>query len=182
MRYIALDIETGGIGTDYSLLTAYFEVLDKSFNSQGSLYLQIKSDIYNVSAEALKINKIDLIKHDAGAVSKSEAGRQLRDFLISQSTEKLIPIGHGIHGDLNFIWQHLLNKKEFEKYVSYGGRLDTGVIAQFLKVKGLIPESVHGSLEALIKFYDIKTDGELHTAFADTKMTIEVLKHELGMF
>jgi DNA polymerase III alpha subunit (gram-positive type) len=182
-RYIALDVETGGIGIDKSLLTAYFEVLDGHLNTLDSLNLQIRSDVYKVTAEALSINKIDLVLHDQQADSKSIAGNKLLKLIQNHSENgkiKLIPIGHGVAFDLHFIWEHLLGRKTFEAYTSYR-KLDTAVIAQFLKLSGSLDEDVSGSLTSLVTHYDINVpcDKQAHDAKWDTRATIEVLKAQL---
>lgn len=182
MKILALDTETGGVDIEHSLLTVYFEVVDEAFNTLGSLDLAIKADPYIVSASGLDINKIDLVKHDAVAIPKSKAGQQLRDFLISHSekgADKLIPLGHGVAFDLQHVWRNLLNRKEFEQYVSYR-RLDTACNAQFQKLTGELPEAVTGSLDSLREHYGIAMDGNLHDAKADTRLTIQVLKRQLG--
>ncbi len=184
-RYIALDVETGGIGLDKSLLTAYFAVLDSNLNTLDSLDLNIKSEAYVVTAEALSINKIDLIEHDRIATPKSTAGQLLLGFLKRNSDEgknKLIPVGHGVSFDLTFIWEHLLGRKTFEAYTSYR-KLDTAVIAQFLKLTGHVSEGVSGSLTSLAEYYEIFKEGDIqmfHTAKYDTRVTVEILKKQLG--
>lgn len=178
-KYLALDIETGGIGTDKSLLTAYFQVLDESFNVVDELDLRVKPDdgVYRITAEALGINKINLVEHDAVAISQSAAGGFLRAFLLKavpKEGQRLIPIGHGVAFDLQFIHAHLLGKETFQKYTSYR-LLDTAAIGQFLKLLLLVPETVSGSLGSFVEFYSIPP-GAYHTAKGDTEMTIAVLK------
>jgi DNA polymerase III alpha subunit (gram-positive type) len=178
--YIALDLETGGIDADkYSLLTAYFQVLDSKLNNLGLLDLVVKpnDDIYKINPNALEVNKIDLIKHHKIAISQSECGKRLRNFLIACSDNgkiKLIPIGHNVTFDLLWVHKHLINRNEFEKYTSYR-KIDTSVIGQFLKLSGKLPNNVSGSLGSLLKHYGIEEKGR-HTANGDVESTIEVLK------
>ena len=179
IRTIACDTETGGIYGDYSLLTAYFEVLDEQFNVLDSLDLAIKpqDDMYHVTAEALAVNKINLIEHDKTAVPKSLAGQQLRNFLIKNSEMgkiKLVPLGHNVSYDLQTIYRELLNKREAERYLSYGSE-DTGVLGRTLKRLGLIPEQLSTSLSSYAKFYGIEVTAA-HTASGDTKTTVAVFK------
>ncbi len=183
-KYIALDTETGGIGHDKALLSVYFMTLDRDFNFIDSLMLNVKPNdgIYNVTAEALNINKINLVDHDKYSLTYSAAGGLLRDYLIKHTDSdktKLIPIGHNVSFDLDFLYSKLLNKTEAQKYLSYR-ILDTGVIAQFFKALGIMPESVTGSLGSLVKHFNIlgpeASGGTFHTADMDTIMTVEVLK------
>lgn len=177
--YIAVDTETGGIGPEVSLLTAYLAILDEKFNIIGELDLAIKpdDDVYHVTAEALKINGINLIKHQEVAVTRGKAGELLREFLIKWSDEgkiKLVPLGHNVAFDMDKIYQNVLNKKEAQKYVSYR-TLDTGSTGRFLIAAGRIPETVSGSLGSYVKHFGVK-EREAHTARGDVEMTIDVMK------
>lgn len=189
-KYIALDCETGGlIPKTASLLTMYLQVLDKDLNPLDSLYLRVKPNdgVYQTTGESLSINKIDLVEHDKIAIIYSKAGQELRDFLIKHSDSgkiKLIPVGHNVPFDLEFLYELLLNKKEAQKYVSYR-ILDTSASTQFLKSCGLIPESVSGSLKSLVEYFQIPGPethgGKFHTADQDVFMTVQVLKHLISL-
>ena len=72
------------------------------------------------------------------------------------------------------IYQHVLNKKEAQKYISYR-TLDTGVVGQYLKCCGIIPQSVSGSLSSYVEHYGIQKR-TAHTARGDVEMTIDVMK------
>jgi DNA polymerase III alpha subunit (gram-positive type) len=177
-KYIAFDCETGGIGSDKSLLTAYFEVLDEDLNVTTSLSLKVKPDdeTYHVTAEALGINKINLVKHNAEALYEKSAGTALYNFLAEQSNHgkiKLIPIGQNVKFDADFLWDHLITRKTWEKFVSYRV-LDTATIGLFLRELNIIPMSVSGSLGSYCKHYGVFLDA--HDAMGDTKGTVAVLK------
>lgn len=64
--YIGIDTETGGIGSDTSLLTAYFGLYDKDLELVDDLYLFCKPDdgVYRVTGRAMEINGINLAEHD----------------------------------------------------------------------------------------------------------------------
>lgn len=181
-KYIAFDCETGGIGTNHSLLTVWFAVLDEKLNVIDTLDLKLKpngGEPYRVNAEALNVNKIDLVAHDRVATTVSEGGQQLRSLLWQHSNNgkiKLIPIGHNVVFDEIFIHEHLLGKREWQKYVSYR-HLDTGVIARYEIIKGNIPDTVSGSLSSLMEHFDIQFTGNgAHDAQSDTLATVDVLK------
>jgi hypothetical protein len=82
-RYIVLDTETGGVTLDTSLLTAFFAILNEDFEVTDELYLRVKPDdgIYRTTARALEINGINLISHDAVAITLREARTPLYEFL-----------------------------------------------------------------------------------------------------
>ena len=108
-KYLALDCETGGFeGT--SLLSLYCGVYDESFTllDELELFLRPKDHIYNVTAEALAINKINLIEHEKKAIPYNEGGTLLYDFLKRNSTNIQIFIPEGV------------NIKDIESYYETG--------------------------------------------------------------
>lgn len=176
--YVAVDNETGGFeGT--SLLSTYLAVLDETMNVTATLNLTVKPDngIYLVEAGGLAVNKIDLVEHDKTAITYSAAGATLRHFLKKTSDDgktKLIPLGHGVTGDMIGL-RVLLSRANLEQYTSYR-KLDTAVIAQYLKFQGKLPESISGSLESLCGHFGIVLDCPAHTAMGDVARTIGVLR------
>ena len=180
-KYLAFDCETGGLVPECSMLTAFFAVFDKDLNIIDTLYLRVKPNAgapYVVTAEALNINKINLVEHDKIAITKNFAGSQLRDLIHLHSNNgriKLVPVGHNITFDLLWVHEHLLNRNEFERYTSYR-KLDTAVLCQNMIRKGELPDTISGSLVGLVQHFNIKVEGNAHEADYDTKVTIEVLK------
>lgn len=178
MKYIALDTETGGTTPECSLLSVYLQVLDDKLQPLGELDLFIKpnDDLYKCTAEALGVNHINLIEHDKIAVTEGKASQMLYAFLQEHNpkgVDKLIPIGHNVAFDIKRVQRDLM--KSWDTFVSYR-KLDTGSIAQFMKVKGLLPESVSGSLGSLMTYFNIPVQGVLHTAKSDTLGTVDVLR------
>ena len=192
MSYIALDCEMGGIDLKYSLLTVYFSALDDNLQPYNELYLRLKPDDgdYIVCAEALLVNKIDLVKHDVLAIPYREGRAQLGKWLREVSGEgktKLRALGHNVGGDIRFIWEKIYDRKKWESYVSYR-QLDTATICQFLKDKGSLPKSVDGpegvsgSLMSLVRYFGIPYDEKtLHDAKVDTLLTVESYKKLLRL-
>lgn len=177
--YIVLDCETGGIGLDKSLLTFYFQITDNKFNSIAELDLAMKPDdgIYRITGEAMGINKINLIEHDKIAIPYKQAGTLLYNFLkdnFKGSDDRYVPVGHGMSGDLDQIFDKLMKRATWETFCSYR-RLDTSVACQFLRSCNLLPDTVSGSLESLKNYFKLP-NGELHNAKYDTITTLEVLK------
>src|ERR1700676_3506517 len=115
-KHIAFDVESGGLlAKECSLLTVYFTVLDKDLNFLSELPLAIKPDNnapYQVTAQALEINKINLIAHDKIAIAESDARQRLYNYLKMESDGgkiKLVPVGQNIKFDIDFVNAHLLN-------------------------------------------------------------------------
>lgn len=186
MRFVALDTEHGGFGEQRTLLSLYMAALDDQFNVLGELDLKIKPNngVYHVQAQAMSVNKIDLVKHDKEATSESQAGQLVREFLKKHSddgADKLIPIGQNVAGDIEIIAEEILKKDNFKDFVSYRV-LDTGAIAAFFRLPALrlIPIEVNGGLESLLDYYGVEQDkSTLHTAKGDTWAAIKVLKKQI---
>lgn len=181
MHYLAFDIEAGGTEVEHSLLSAYFVVIDEDLKTvYGELDLLVKPDSgnYVVTAEALGVNKIQLIEHDKVAITESKAGTLLYNFLKTHAPDgavKLTPLGHGIAFDVQFVKRHLLNKS-FNQFVSYR-MLDTSSIIQFMKLTGSVPRDLAGSLSEIAAYFDVlMAENVPHTAKGDTWMVIEVLR------
>ena len=100
MKYLVLDTETGGIGPDVSLLTVYLGVLDENLNllDELELFLKPNDGIYKTTAEALGINKINLVEHEKKAVTYREGGTLLFQFLQKNSFvfQYIVPAGTDI--------------------------------------------------------------------------------------
>lgn len=170
-RYLALDVETGGIGSDKSLLTAYFSVMDQDMTVLDELYLHTKPDdgTYLVTAEALRINGINLVDHESVAIPYKAAGQSLYSFLSKHSANgqyKLVPVGHNVAFDIKFLCEKLISENSWRNHCSYRVR-DTGVLANSLIDAGRIPSSISGSLGSLLEFFRIKPEGNLHDAKTD---------------
>lgn len=182
--FLAFDCESGGIGADVSLLTAHFSVCDKKWNIIDELSLALKpkevdetgSAIYRVAAIALSINNINLIEHDKVAITKAEAGQQLRAFLWKYKPKEgwLMPMGKNIEGDIDWVNDHILGANEWRKYVSYR-TYDITTLITFLKRTGKLPTDAPESLEGMAKF--IGFNFKAHTADGDTHAGIAVCSY-----
>ena len=180
-RYLVMDIESGGLGHECSLLTAYLMVLDENLAPGAELDLAIKpeNELYVLTAQGMGVNGIDLQKHDKAAETTRVASQRLYEFLKKQSSdgkEKLTPLGHGVAFDVPWLAgpQGLISKNSWEQFVSYV-YVDTGVVARFLQDCGRVPRRVKHSLSALAAHFAIEFK-EAHTARGDALMTAEVYR------
>ena len=160
MKYLAMDVESGGITSDRSLLEVYLGVISPDGTLLDELLLLTKPDggnPYIVDAQALSVNKINLVQHDKNAKTYKEAGQVLYDFLKKNSAEgkdKLIPLGHNVGFDVDFVQAHLISRKTWNQFCSYRARC-TGVISGVLIDLGIIPSTVSASLGNLCQFFNI---------------------------
>jgi DNA polymerase III epsilon subunit-like protein len=178
-KYLAFDCESGGlVASEYSLLTVYFAVYSETLNKLDSLYLYVKpnDEIYRLDAGSMDVNQINIIEHNKIAKTEAKCGQELWNFLKKWSNGgaiKLIPLGHGITLDINWVHEHLVRKLNLEQFTSYR-KIDTAVIAQFMKDFGMLPDSNSGSLVSLAEYFDIKF--KVHDAAEDTETTVEVYR------
>lgn len=175
-RFFLFDVETGGFEEkEVSFLTLYGMILDENLEKLNAIDLKIRppNGRYVVDIDALKVNKIDLLKHDAEAIPQCDAAMKLRDFLFQNcpTNTRLIPSGHNIRLDVRFA-QRLVPDWEF--FCAHRW-LDTSTLGQALQLVGKIPDDNNGSLVKLCLHYGIDSSGN-HDAKADAEMTHALLK------
>lgn len=183
IRYLHTDCEMGGRELKYSLLTAYFLVTDDNFQKIAELYLRVKPDdgTYILSGQGMLINGINLQEHDKIAVPYKQAKTTLFNFLkLNAGCGKLVPVGHGVRGDIDHIIDKLISEGSWEQFCTYHF-IDTSVVLQFLRACGKMPLDTDGSVSALAKFFCIDIEGDLHDASVDTKVTCAILQKFVGL-
>lgn len=181
--YLFIDTETGGLTPQHSLLTVSCIGVDENFNiipvpaTAPGLYLRIKHEEYALTAGALSVNKIDLSQHHASGLSLQEAQTALRYFLddVMRRTGKkrLVPAGHNVGFDVQFIRANLLTDREWDAFFTYPA-FDTAAIARFLNATG--QHDWGYSLTRLRDKFVPHMQGELHNAEVDNLVTIELAK------
>ncbi len=177
-KYFLFDTETGGLKKDMSLLTLYGYILDENLNVLDFIDLKIKPDdgIYNISAQALEINKIVLTEHDKVAITLTEAKNQFANFVWRWAlNNKLTPVGHNVRFDVKFVKTHLL--EEWDRYFDRR-HLDTASIGKFLSLSGKLSKLNQYSLTELATAFEISFDTEKrHDAQVDAELTLKLLKN-----
>lgn len=177
--FVFIDTETGGLTTDYSLLTVAAAITDEDFNVLDTLCFGLRPATHYIThPEAMQVNKISLSDHARTALYTDTARTQFRAFLSNGSARspkrRLIPAGHNVAFDLNFVWAQLLPESDWKQVCGYPA-YDTAIIARFLASAGLIPSNAF-SLVAMRNLFKIQT-GAAHDAENDVLATIEVAKH-----
>ncbi len=95
-KYLALDVETGGLLPHHSTLTVAFVIFSPGGVELDSLHLKLKHKEYCVTREALEVNGIDLIQHDLEALPVEDCQRLAKDFLKKHSREVDLELGNKI--------------------------------------------------------------------------------------
>lgn len=180
MYLLWLDTETGGIGLDKSLLELGMLITDDQLKPIGSSGLwSIKPDdgIYKCTAEALSINKIDLVEHDKIAKPYKQVGTELYEYLQfcnKTLNEKLIPTGKNVHFDIQQVCDKLISRGNWEKFVSYQ-HLDISSVVRFLQLQGKIPTLSKTSLSSLSEYFAVEIK-DLHSSMGDNLLGLEIIK------
>lgn len=186
--YLAFDTETGGLDPKTSdVLTFYGAILDNDLKVIDEIDLKLKPDgrLPIAEAQALKVNGIDIQKHleDPATCTYSEAKVKIIT-LIKKHLKKngrysnIRPLGQNIPFDLNYTWQYLVPKSEWDNLVHYA-LCDTKPIVDFLKDAGWFPKEL-GGLGSVVEYLGIPKRNA-HNAKEDTLMTIEVYRKLLEM-
>lgn len=172
----------GGLEREkYSLLSVYLLATDDQYKVISDCYLYLKPDdgIYKVCAEAMNVNKINLVEHDRKAITYKEGGTRLYNWLqvlTNAGKNKATVVGHGVYADVEWIIWHLMNRGSWETFTSYR-KLDTQAVCQFLKACGLFPDTVSGSLISLAQHFGVVVDeNACHDAKYDTELTFKVFQ------
>lgn len=179
-RFLAFDAETGGLEpSEHDLLTIFFAILDENLDVCAELDLTLKPDKkhqpYRVTAEALGVNKIDLVKHHQNAIPMSQGRAELIKFLQNYKPRdaKLVPVGHNLSLDVGMVKTHLLEPSQWSGFVDHR-QIDTCVIANFMMRKGQL-KIPNASLETLVSYFNVPKLPP-HVAKNDVIMTVGVLR------
>lgn len=184
-----MDSETGGLDPKKTdLLTLYMAMMTEDFQVVEELDLKLKPNdgrLPIAEAQALQVNKIDLTAHlsNPATITYAEARLKIIEFTKKYLKKRgrysnLIVLGQNVQFDLNFIWQYVIPKEEWEGLYSYNVE-DTKTAGLFLKRCGWIPQDV-GTLGSFVQFFNI-AKREAHEAKGDVWMTIDVYKAMIAM-
>ena len=148
-RYIFLDIESGGVNIENTILTIALVVTDSEFEVLAKEHWAVCPDDGNfiVTSEGLAKNRLDLVKLGEVAQPYKVIKRDLVTFIKTWSDDgknKLIPVGYGIVFDLQHIYHHLITVETWNQYCSYRS-LDIRSVIQFLDRKSTRLNSSHVS-------------------------------------
>ncbi len=186
-KFLAFDTETGGLDPNKNpILTAYFAVISEDYTviDEIELYIRPSSPFDQVEDGAMKVNKINLSQHveRPDALTREQASQALISFLKKHKAikgkGKMRPMGYNIYFDLGMIWAQLLNRAEWENYVSYAN-MDVKMIVDFYKDINWLPPEL-GKLESMVKHFSVPQIGA-HNAKNDTIMMIDVYRNLMEM-
>jgi DNA polymerase III alpha subunit (gram-positive type) len=179
--YAFIDTETGGLDARiYSLLSISIHMVRELGQPPIAVYHEkILHDPYRIGAGALNVNKIDLIQHSKNAVTIDDARHGLRSWLaLFGSNQRIRPVGWNIPFDMNFIYEQLFPKREWESLGFSYHTLDVCALVEFLILQGKLPEKRR--LVDVAKHFGFDTDGA-HDASFDNQLCQLVLQELLKL-
>ena len=180
MRFLACDTETGGLDpSQHDLLTLHMKVLDENLEVLDQISVALKHPVYRVSASALKVNNIDLVKHDQVAVPVEVAGNMLINFLGTHSrAEKLLFMAHNVPFDKGFIEATFGDL--MKPYLDYH-TFDTVTLGVVEKILGTLGARQSLSLGKIADTLGLEK-GEAHTAEGDVVTMVNYFKNFVSRY
>jgi DNA polymerase-3 subunit epsilon len=175
--FLFIDTETGGLDPlEVSLLTVAAAIVDDNFNVLTKTSFGVKPLVYVIEPGAISVNKIDLVQHAKSSMSPKMAREELELFLRTgvelAHGDRLIPAGHNVGFDLQFIWTQIMPESDWKHYCAYPA-LDTAGLARFFFTAKMIPAAFN--LVALRQHFGIET-GEAHDAMNDVLASVQLAK------
>ncbi|GAA5514300.1 3'-5' exonuclease DinG [Deinococcus carri] len=164
---IFVDTETGGRDpARHPLLTIGLATLTPQGEVTRPLHLRLRHEHYEVEAEAMAVNGIDLTTHHAQAQPPEEVADAVRAY--AREVGRVMLGGHNLTYDLGFLRPLLPDLNT----VFRRGRVDTKLSAQFLIHAGLLPRKVGTPLEQLAEHFGLEY--QAHDALEDARTTAQV--------
>lgn len=178
--YLSIDTESAGIGG--SLLQVGLALFDSQGKEMGAKLFNVKptDNMYVVNPQGLKINHIDLVRHDDIAtpysLAKTDLYRTLDGFH-QLCGQRLYIMGHGATKDIQLIGKCLLTENSIYNFCHYSPiELSTMVYMNYQKKYGYVPKDVDTSLETVAGALNIPVDkSQIHTALYDARLTAQLI-------
>lgn len=180
MKLLWIDTETGGLEPSRHSLLSLGLVATLPEGGQAVTEVLFRHPTYEVDAEAMAVNRIDLVRHHQQAREPQEAVRAIEAFLTAHlaGPEKIHFAGHNVAFDLGFLMPFLRRHAPHLVDRFSHRTLDTMSLALALQQAGLLPQGSMG-LSALLEHYGIHHPPQLrHTALGDASAT-ERLYHRM---
>ena len=185
-NYILLDTETTGFSSTKHQVLQIGMLVINNLEVVDRLSLHIKHDNYNISPQAMKVNGIDILKHDEIATDKAVAVDMIIDFLRgnkqNEEDKGFIVIGQNVQFDLGFLenlFASCNKQKEYRELIS-SRHLDIMQLALFKNLEGAISLESQ-SLDSIIESTGITYEAKRHSAIGDCIIEFEVFKKLLSL-
>lgn len=182
MSFLWIDTETGGLDPMRHSLLSLGLVATAADGAQACTEILFRHRVYEVDAEALAVNRIDLVAHHERALEPELAARAITNFVMEHvaGPDKIILAGHNVAFDLAFLGPFLRrHTPDLCAHISHRV-MDTMPLALALQDAGLIPKGSMG-LSALLEHYGIHLEPALrHTALGDARATEQLYRRMIA--
>ncbi len=174
-KILFIDTETGGLNEQrHSLLTIGFVVVEDD-QIIDTLEILLKEENYQVEAEAMLINQIDLNQLYLDGMTAQEALLKIRHFIEKHfGNERATVAGHNVYFDIAFLKKFYYEHQESYAKNFHHRTVDTHSIMYFLQETMNLPTSVHSLTTAADYFQLPLEDDARHTALYDATLTAKV--------
>jgi DNA polymerase III epsilon subunit-like protein len=175
--YLFIDTETGGIDCGrHSLLSIGLVVGDEGV-VRHSMEILVKHDHYVLSGGGMRVNRIDIGKHDIEALDPVEVMAVLDVFLQQYfpcAKEPITLVGHNVSFDRDFLGVYFAeNGRPLEPRFSHR-LIDTHSIAAALQDAGKLDVESLSSSALFEHFGIVIPEEQRHTALGDALGTFEL--------
>ena len=172
-----LDTETGGLDPRSHSLLSLGLVVGDGPRLTHSLEILVRHEPYVVSAEGMKVNRIDLVRHSETALDPPVALAVLEVFLEQHFPHRCQPItlaGHNVGFDQAFLGAFLAGQgRSLEPRFSHRV-VDTHSLAAGLRDAGRLPLANLSSTALFAHFGILVPEAQRHTALGDALATFEL--------
>ena len=184
MHIVVVDTETGGLDpARHSLLSVGVVLLEDGGIADSREWLVREPDEHLcVQAEALAVNRIDLVQHLEQAQPPAAIAAELAAFIpraYRSRKGRALLAGHNVGFDYGFLTRlaRLAGDPGLLDRTFHHRTLDTASIMHFLELRGELPVNP-GSLSRACRYFGIEHNGA-HTALGDATATALLLERLL---
>lgn len=180
-KLLVIDTETGGLDPERHSLLSIAAVVWDDCHAVGEIEILVAEPEVSVTAQAMEINRIDLVNHARHAVAPAHALQRLLEFATVHFAfelarrDQIVLAGHNVGFDIAFLRRLCrLAGADYPRIFSHRS-LDTASVLRFLSLCGRLPESAAASSEAFAHFGIAIGEEARHTALGDARATAELL-------
>lgn len=179
-RLLFIDTETGGVEpTECSLFSIGLIVWENgSIIFEDEVY--VKDVVYKVTAQALKINNIDISQIDESGLDKRSVIEKLKRIKKEYFNNIIMTVaGHNVGFDISFLKQ--LYKDSNDNFLDdFSHRaIDTSSILQFLYFSEKLEKNISSSDDAF-QYFNIGVE-KRHTALDDCRATVSLFNKLISL-
>lgn len=176
-KLLVIDTESGGLDPLVHSILSLAGVVWEDGEITDEYEVLIHEDPFVVTAQAMKVNRIDLVAHAEKAVPPDQALNGFRTFALERfAGKKVILAGHNLGHDQGFLRRlcRMTDPKAYDELFSHRS-LDTASVLRHLHLAGKVPDTALSSTGGFEHFNIVVPEAERHTALGDARATARLL-------